>query len=236
MISVRRAADRGHADHGWLDTHHTFSFADYHDPRHMGFRSLRVVNEDRVAAGQGFGSHPHRDMEILSYVLSGRLEHRDNLGNGAVIGPGEFQRITAGTGVVHSEFNPSAEEAVHFYQVWIKPRERGATPGYEELRTLSGFDRTAGGATLVASPDGGDGSLTIQQDVCVWLVRLTEEGEPIGQPLAADRGLWVQVTQGEAVVEGETVGVGDGVAIEGVASVSITPGPGAAELLLFDLA
>ena len=231
MYRHRKASERGHADHGWLDSRHTFSFADYHDPNQMGFRSLRVVNDDRVAPGQGFGSHPHRDMEILSYVLEGRLEHRDNLGNGAVIGPGEFQRITAGSGVVHSEFNPSTDEPVHFYQVWIKPRERGLAPGYEELRTAAGV---TDGLVLVASPDGREGSLTIQQDANVWLGRLGP-GSMVEAPLAPGRGAWVQILRGGAAVGPVAAGVGDGVAVEGEVSISVDAGPEGAELLLFDL-
>lgn len=231
MMRLRPAAERGHADHGWLDSRHTFSFADYHDANQMGFRSLRVLNDDRVAPEKGFGSHPHRDMEILSYVLEGQLEHRDNLGNGAVIGPGEFQRITAGTGVVHSEFNPSADEPVHFYQVWIKPREHGVSPGYEELRPA---DVPADRLMLVASADGRDGSLTIQQDADVWLGKLAD-GVAVGRPIAPGRGVWVQLLNGAAEVGGQAMSAGDGVAIEGESTVTIRSGAAGAELLLFDL-
>ncbi|MEO0530564.1 MAG: pirin family protein [Planctomycetota bacterium] len=231
MIRTRKASDRGHASHGWLDSHHTFSFAGYHDPDHMGFRSLRVVNDDRVAPGQGFGTHPHRDMEILSYVLEGQLEHRDNLGNGAVIGPGEFQRITAGTGVTHSEFNPSDTDPAHFYQVWIKPREHGYTPSYEELSLAEApTDRLV----LAASPDGRDGSLTIQQDAQVWLGRL-DKGVSVSHTLEPDRGAWVQVLAGDADIAGESVTTGDGVAIEDETLIEIEAGAGGVELLLFDL-
>ncbi|TWT95247.1 Quercetin 2,3-dioxygenase [Botrimarina colliarenosi] len=231
MIRHRQASDRGHADHGWLDSHHTFSFAGYHDPEHMGFRALRVVNDDRVAAGQGFGSHPHRDMEILSYVLEGQLEHRDNLGNGAVIGPGEFQRITAGAGVVHSEFNPAADAPVHFYQVWIKPRAHGLPAGYEELRSVPDpRDRLV----LVASPDGRDGSLTIQQDAEVWLGRL-DAGVEVVHPIEPGRGVWVQVLSGAATVGGIDAAEGDGFAVEDETSLAIHTAGEGAQVLLFDL-
>lgn len=231
MIRHRHAAQRGHANHGWLDARHTFSFAGYHDPAHMGFRALRVMNDDRIAAGQGFGAHPHRDMEILTYILEGQLEHRDSLGNGAVIGPSEFQRITAGRGVEHSEFNPSVSEPVHLYQVWIKPRAHGYEPGYEELRDARPApDRL----TLVASADGRDGSLTIQQDAEVWLGKLAA-GVEVAHPIDEGRGVWVQVLRGAATVGGAEGGEGDGFAIEGEPSVILQTGAEGAEVLLFDL-
>ncbi len=231
MIRVRRAHERGRADHGWLRSQHTFSFADYHDADQMGFRCLRVMNDDRVAPGQGFGSHPHRDMEILSYVVEGQLEHRDSLGNGAVIGPGEFQRITAGAGIVHSEFNPSDTEPVHFYQVWIKPRERGLPPGYEELSLA---DAPNNRLILAASPDGRGGSLTIQQDAEVWLGRLGG-GVETTHNLRSGRGVWAQLLRGEARTADQTLSTGDGAAIEGDAAVTIRAADDGAELLLFDL-
>ena len=170
MINLRKSLDRGHADHGWLNTYHTFSFADYHDPAHMGFRSLRVINEDRVAPGMGFGTHGHRDMEIISYVLEGALQHKDSLGNGSVLHPGEFQRISAGTGVRHSEFNPSATEPVHFYQIWLLPERIGIQPSYEQKLFTDG--EKSGRLRLVASPDGAQGSLAIHQDARVYLATL----------------------------------------------------------------
>src|SRR5439155_7881028 len=166
MLTIRRANERGHCNHGWLDSHHTFSFADYHDPAHMGFRGLRVINDDRVQGGQGFGTHPHHDMEIISYVLEGGLAHKDSTGTGAVIRPGDVQRMTAGSGVVHSEVNASPDEQVHFLQIWLLPSERGIAPGYEQ-KTFSAADKR-GKLVLVASPDGRDGSVTIHSDAHVY--------------------------------------------------------------------
>lgn len=231
MIRHRKASDRGHANHGWLDARHTFSFADYYDPEHMGFRSLRVINDDRVAPGQGFGAHPHRDMEILTYILDGQLKHQDNLGGGAVIRRGEFQRITAGTGVVHSEFNPSMDEPVHLYQVWIKPRAHGYEPSYEELR---GVATPGDRLVLVASADGRDGSLTIQQDADVWLGRL-DPGADTTHHIGEGRGVWVQVARGRATVGGHTGAEGDGFAVEGEPSITIQASDEGAEVLVFDL-
>ncbi|MBV8516341.1 MAG: pirin family protein [Acidobacteria bacterium] len=230
MITVRRADERGHFDHGWLNTYHTFSFADYHDPRFMGFRSLRVINEDRVKAGVGFGTHGHRDMEILSYVLEGTLAHRDSMGNGSAIRPGDVQRMSAGTGVLHSEMNPSEDEGVHFLQIWILPERRGLTPGYEEKH----FDENARHNTLrlVASPDGRDGSVTIHQNVSVYSTLLDGDAS-VTHAFAPNRAGWLQVARGEVDVNGTTLRAGDGAAIEDEASVTIV-GRGA-EALLFDL-
>ncbi|TWT47647.1 pirin family protein [Botrimarina hoheduenensis] len=245
MLSLRAAADRGHANHGWLDSHHTFSFADYYDPEQLGYRALRVINDDRVAPGQGFGSHPHRDMEILSYVLEGQLEHRDSLGNGAVIGPGQWQHISAGAGVTHSEFNPSPTEPVHFYQIWIKPRAKGLTPRYAELDSnlLADARRNLGGGfALVASPDGAEGSLPLEQDAHVWLARL-EPSQTAEASLGRGRGAWLQVLRGDIRIEaGEgadheelTATEGDGVTAEEVAKLRITALSAGAEVMLFDL-
>ncbi|HKO56207.1 MAG TPA: pirin family protein [Thermoanaerobaculia bacterium] len=228
MITVRRSDERGHADHGWLDTYHTFSFADYYDPDFMGFRTLRVINEDRVAANNGFGTHGHRDMEIVSYVLEGQLEHRDNMGNGGVIRPGEVQRMSAGTGVLHSEKNP-ADEPVHFYQIWILPRERNIRPSYEQ-KNFPVAERT-GRLRLVASADGRDGSVTIHQDVELYSAVL--DGNSVTHTFGKDRHGWLQVARGEVTVGGNTLRAGDGAAISEEPSITVT-GAGA-EVLLFDL-
>ena len=231
MRQLRRATDRGHADHGWLDTWHTFSFADYHDPRHMGFRTLRVMNEDRVSGGGGFGSHPHRDMEIVTCVLSGALEHKDSMGHGAVLRPGEMQRITAGKGMLHSEFNPSQSEPVHLYQLWIVPSQRGLTPTYEQ----KAFDpqERRNRLQLVASPEGEAGSLTIQQDARLYLADL-DTGRDLEYPIPAGNGVWVQVLRGEVEANGERLAPGDGLAIEGESALELRA-VGAAEVMVFDL-
>lgn len=230
MIEIRRAGDRGRFDHGWLDTRHTFSFADYYDPNFMGFRTLRVINEDRVQPGQGFGTHAHRDMEIISYVLEGALAHHDSMGNGGVIRPGEVQRMSAGTGVRHSEMNASDDELVHFLQIWIMPAERGIRPGYEQKR----FDpsQLQGVLRLIAAPDGGDGSVTIHQDVKVYAA-LLDDGQRVSHDFGPDRFGWVQVARGEAEINGQKLAAGDGAAISAESSVILT-GKGA-EVLLFDL-
>jgi redox-sensitive bicupin YhaK (pirin superfamily) len=234
MISIRRAGERGHFDHGWLDTSHTFSFADYRDERHMGFRSLRVINEDRVAPGQGFGTHGHQDMEILTYVLEGELAHRDSTGGRGTIVPGEVQRMSAGTGVTHSEFNGSPDEPVHFLQIWLLPDRRGHAPSYEQKAFPEGERR--GRLRLVASPDGAAGSLTVHQDARVYAAILSR-GEAVEHALAPGRGAWVQVARGEVEAGGEVLRAGDGAAVEGQGSLRLAgAGDGTAELLLFDLA
>jgi hypothetical protein len=234
MITIRRAEDRGHADHGWLDSRHTFSFADYHDEEHMGFRALRVINEDRVAPGQGFGTHGHRDMEIISYVLEGALGHKDSMGTGSSIRPGEVQRMSAGTGVLHSEMNASRDEPVHFLQIWILPDRGGHAPSYEQ-KAFPEADRR-GKLRLVASPDGLDGSLRIHQDARLYL-GLLGPGERASHPLAPGRAAWVQVARGEATVNGQALRAGDGAAIEGEAAVEVAGGgTGVADVLVFDLA
>jgi redox-sensitive bicupin YhaK (pirin superfamily) len=232
MIRLRKAADRGHADHGLLNTYHTFSFADYQDPAHLGFRSLRVINEDRVRPGMGFGTHGHRDMEIISYVLEGALEHRDSMGNGSVLRPGEFQRMSAGTGVRHSEFNPSDTEPVHFYQIWLLPERKGIRPGYEQK--FFADEEKRGKLRLVASPDGAEGSLTIHQDARVYLSTL-HPGESVSHPLRAGRHAWLQVLRGRVGVNGTLLEAGDGLAVSderGLTVVGEQPG----EVMLFDLA
>ena len=228
---VRRAAERGHGNHGWLDTWHTFSFADYHDTRLMGFRVLRVINEDTVAPGRGFPTHGHRDMEIISYVLDGSLEHRDSLGTGSVIRPGDVQRMSAGTGVRHSEFNASPTEPVHFLQIWIEPAATGIAPGYEQNAFTEADKR--GRLRLVASPDGAEGSVTIRQDARVYATRL-EAGEEVEHKLAPGRHAWVQVVRGALTTAGRKLEHGDGAAISGEPVVKLV-GEQAAEALLFDL-
>ena len=231
MITVRPGAERGHFDHGWLDTYHTFSFASYHDPGHTGFRSLRVINEDRVQPAEGFGTHGHRDMEILTWVLEGALEHKDSMGNGSIIRPGDIQRMTAGTGVTHSEFNPSREEPVHLLQIWLLPRQRGLTPGYEEKRFPP--DARRGRLCLIAAGDGRDGAVTIHQDADVWTA-LLEPGESVRHVLAPGRHAWLHVARGKATFNGMSLVAGDGVAISEEPTVEVKAA-GRAEVLLFDL-
>ena len=231
MITLRRADERGHADHGWLDTHHTFSFADYHDPEHMGFRTLRVINEDRVAPGQGFGTHPHRDMEIITYVLEGALEHRDSMGTGSVIRPHDVQRMSAGTGVTHSEMNHSRTDPVHLLQIWILPERRGLRPEYEQRRFEPEEKRRRW--RLIGSRDGREGSITIHQDVDLFAT-LLGAGEELRYALRPGRHAWLQVARGRATVNGQPVSAGDGVAAEG--EELLVRAEGEAELLLFDLA
>jgi redox-sensitive bicupin YhaK (pirin superfamily) len=232
MIRVRRAQDRGHFNHGWLDTYHTFSFADYRDPAHMGFRSLRVINEDRVAPGAGFGTHGHRDMEIITYVISGQLEHRDSMGNGEVIKAGEVQHMTAGTGVEHSEFNPSATEPVHLYQIWIRPDRHGHTPRYAQ-RDFSAANKRGKFVSLV-SPDGADGSLPIHQDATLYLAEVTPD-QPLSFAVRPGRHAWVQVVRGSVEVNGAPLSESDGAAVSEEAQLSFTA-PAPAEILLFELA
>jgi redox-sensitive bicupin YhaK (pirin superfamily) len=232
VVRVRRASERGRTDWGWLDSRHTFSFGDYHDGRYMGFRSLRVINDDRVTAGAGFGTHGHRDMEILSYVLAGAIEHKDSMGTGSVIRPGEIQMMRAGTGVTHSEFNPSKTEGLHFLQIWIVPERVGLAPAYGQMPV----DREAArrGFARLASRDGRDGSLQIAQDASLWLA-LVEKGERRSLPLAPGRSAWVHVARGAAEVNGQALSEGDGAAITGAAAVTLA-GTGSAEVLVFDLA
>jgi hypothetical protein len=231
MLRKRPANERGGGDHGWLNTRHTFSFNDYHDPEYMGFRVLRVINEDRVQPGQGFGTHGHRDMEIVTYVLEGALAHEDSLGNGEVLRPGEFQRMTAGTGIRHSEFNASETEPVHFYQIWIIPERPGLPPSYEQ-RSFPEAERQ-GRLRLVASPDGRDGSLTIRQDVRVFLSSLGE-GEQVTHPLEPGRSAWLQVLRGPVQLNGLDLAAGDGVAVsEETALLVRATGP--SEIMLFDM-
>jgi quercetin 2,3-dioxygenase len=232
MITVRPATERGHFDHGWLDTSHTFSFASYHDPRHMGFRALRVINEDRVQPGEGFGTHAHRDMEILTWVLEGALEHKDSMGNGSVIRPGNIQRMSAGTGVTHSEFNPSSEAPVHFLQIWLLPSQRGLPPSYEEKRFPP--EALRGRLALIAAGDGREGAVTIHQDADLWAVHLGP-GESVSHDLKPGRHAWLQVARGAVTLSGMPLGAGDGAALTGEPAFEISAAA-PAEVLLFDLA
>ncbi len=232
MIVIRRSHQRGHADHGWLNTYHTFSFASYYDPKQMGFRALRVINEDRVAAGQGFGTHGHKNMEIVSYVLAGKLEHKDSMGNGAVLQPGEFQRITAGTGILHSEFNPSSVDATHFYQIWLLPEREGLEPGYEQSRFEDAELQNQ--LRLVASPDAANGSLTIHQDARIYLSRI-DTGVALSHSIASRRHAWLQVLKGAVLLDEHLMEAGDGAAISDIPGISIKA-QSPAEILLFDLA
>jgi hypothetical protein len=231
MKTLRRSEERGHIDHGWLDTYHTFSFGDYYDPNHMGFRTLRVINDDKVAAGQGFGTHPHRDMEIITYVLSGQLQHRDSMGNGRIIKPGEFQYMAAGSGVAHSEFNPSQTEPVHLLQIWIMPERRGIKPQYGEK---SAADVKEGEVALIASKSGRSGSMTINQDANLLLARLTP-GQKATHKLESGRHAWVHVAEGELVVNGETLRAGDAVGLSNETAVELAGGASKSQALIFDL-
>lgn len=232
MINVRKANDRGHANHGWLDTYHTFSFAGYVDRDHVQFRSLRVMNEDRVAPGQGFGTHPHKDMEIVTYVLEGALEHKDSMGNGEVLRPGEFQRMTAGTGITHSEFNPSADEPVHLYQIWLFPDRKGHTPSYEQKRFPD--EQLSNRLRVVASPDAEDGSLMIHQDAKVFLSKL-DAGAVVEHPLGESRHAWLQVLRGKVTLNGQSLATSDGAAVSEERMLKIEADKDA-EIMLFDLA
>jgi redox-sensitive bicupin YhaK (pirin superfamily) len=232
MIAIRRADARGHADHGWLNSYHTFSFASYHDPQHMGFRSLRVMNEDRVAAGQGFGTHAHRDMEIVSYVLDGKLEHKDSMGNGEVLRPGEFQRITAGTGITHSEFNPAKDQPTHFYQIWLIPERHGIEPGYEQKQ----FDPAGRNnrLQLVASRSAAQGSLLIHQDANIYLADLNA-GHALTYDIPPGRHVWLQVLRASVTVNGQLLQTSDAVAMSDESKLTLETDDHA-EIMLFDLA
>lgn len=231
MNTIRRASDRGHANHGWLNSHHSFSFAGYFDPQHLQFGPLRVINEDRVAPGAGFGTHGHRDMEIISYVLSGELAHQDSIGNGSVIRPGDVQRMSAGTGIRHSEFNPSGTAPVHFLQIWIEPAELGIAPSYEEKRFAE--DQKRGRLRLVASPDGAEGSVLIHQDVRLHAGLFSGE-ESARLPLAPGRRAYVHLARGRLTVDGVPLQAGDALKVSDSTEVALTGGE-QAEVLIFDL-
>jgi redox-sensitive bicupin YhaK (pirin superfamily) len=230
MITTRKANERGHAEHGWLDTYHSFSFADYYDPKWMGFRSLRVINDDLVLPKAGFGMHPHRDMEIITYILSGQLAHQDSMGNGRTITPGEFQYMSAGTGVLHSEQNPSGSEAVHLLQIWIQPDAKGVTPRYAE-KSLK--DAATGKLHLVTSKTGREDSIAIHQDSDLYLARL-DAGQSVTHPLASGRHAWLHVAEGEITLNGQKLSGGDAAAISKESALNLR-GEKDAQVLLFDL-
>ncbi len=232
MMELRRSQERGHAAHGWLNSFHSFSFAEYHDPRHMGFGALRVINEDRVQPGMGFGTHGHRDMEIISYVLDGELEHRDSMGNGSVIRPGSVQRMSAGTGVMHSEYNPSRQNGVHFLQIWIEPGQRGIAPSYEEKRFND--EEKRGQLRLVASPDAAEGSVVIHQDARLY-AGLFDGAESASLELAPGRKAYIHVARGKVVANGQALVAGDALKLVNEARVELAQGE-QAEVLVFDLA
>lgn len=236
MLQVRRSDERGHADHGWLKSKHTFSFAEYYDPDVMGFRSLRVINEDRIEGGTGFGAHPHRDMEIVSYVVKGALQHQDSIGNKAVIRPGEVQRMSAGSGVTHSEYNASPDEEAHFFQIWILPKARGGDPGYGQKSFEAELAQNR--LVLTVSEDGRDGSIAINQDADLYIARM-RAGQQIEHSLRKGRGAWIQVVKGSVKVNGREIESGDGLAVEleGKLDIkNINAADGESEILLFDLA
>jgi len=231
MMQIRKSCERGHANHGWLDTYHTFSFADYYDPAHMGFGPLRVINEDRVEPGRGFGTHGHRDMEIITYVLDGGLQHRDNLGNGSVIRPGDVQRMSAGTGVMHSEFNASERDPVHFLQIWIEPSARGVRPGYEQKHFAAGDNR--GTLRLIASPGGDEGSVTIHQDARVYAADLAPDAA-VAHRVEPGRRAYVHVARGAVVLNGTPLEAGDGARIVDETALNLSALQ-ESQMLLFDL-
>jgi quercetin 2,3-dioxygenase len=230
MIQIRKSNERGHANHGWLDSYHTFSFANYYDPEHVGFRSLRVINEDRVQGGQGFGTHPHRDFEIISYVISGALKHQDSMGHSAVMKAGEVQRISAGTGIAHSEFNNSSTEPVHFLQIWLVPSHKGLPPNYAQQSFASA---PTGALTLVCSPDGGDGSIKINQDANLFIGKLAPKGNLI-HSLGDQRYAWIQLIEGDLDLDGQKLSSGDGASLDNQMEIRFGSSKGA-HFLLFDL-
>ena len=229
-MTIRKASERGHANHGWLDTYHTFSFADYYDPKHMSFRSLRVINDDTVNGGGGFGMHPHRDMEIITVVLKGALEHKDSMGNGSIIRPGEVQYMAAGTGVMHSEFNPSPSDPVHLLQIWIMPDKKGAKPNYAEK---SFAKAPVGQLNLVVSKSGRDGSIAINQDADLFVGKFNG-GETVSHTLQPSRHAWLHVAEGELTLNGQKLTAGDGVAVSDESELKLAAAK-PAQALLFDL-
>ena len=232
MLNIRKAQDRGNANLGWLNSHHTFSFAEYYDPNHMGFADLRVINDDRVAPGKGFGTHPHKDMEIISYVLDGELEHRDSMGNGSIIRPGDVQRMSAGTGVTHSEFNPSQENEVHFLQIWVLPNRQGHAPGYEQK--FFSDEEKRGQLRLIASNNGDNGSVSLNQDVKIFSALIDSDEQVFYQPNQG-RVAWIHVARGSLNLNGHELVAGDGASLEVAEALNFTNGNDA-EVLLFDMA
>ena len=230
-LNIRRADERGHADHGWLNSHHTFSFANYYDPAQMGFRSLRVINDDRVAPGQGFGTHPHRDMEIFSYVLEGTLEHKDSMGHGRQLQPGQIQLMSAGRGITHSEFNPSRAQILHFLQIWIQPRTNGLTPSYTEWHPNP--EQAGAPKVLIISPDGRDGSATIHQDADIYRIRL-QPGQTVTHELEVGQGAWLHLVKGAMTLYGVELRTGDGASTSEPGTLRLTATQ-PSEALLFDL-
>ncbi|MDJ0679565.1 MAG: pirin family protein [Xenococcaceae cyanobacterium MO_167.B52] len=233
MINIRPAQARGNANFGWLDSKHTFSFGSYYDPNHMGFSNLRVINEDKVQPGQGFGTHSHKDMEIISYVLEGELEHKDSIGNGSIIRPGDVQRMSAGKGIAHSEFNASNKDLVHFLQIWIVPETNGITPSYEQ-KNFSLAEKQ-GKLKLVASPDGRDNTVTIHQDASLYVAVLNKEEKVTYNP-NSNRSVWIQIARGSATINGKALNTGDGAAITEEQAIEIIATSDDTEILLFDLA
>ncbi len=231
MLQIRKSAERGHADHGWLNSYHTFSFAEYFDPQQMGFSALRVINEDRVQPGEGFPTHGHRDMEIISYVLDGALQHKDSLGTGSVIRPGDVQRMSAGSGVRHSEFNASAEQPVHFLQIWLQPNQLGGAPGYQQQHFTPA--ELSGRLRLIAAPDGRDGAVTLRQDACIYATRLNGE-QGVTHVVPAGRRAYLHVARGSVQLNGVSLVAGDGARIEHATTLHLGAGTNA-EALLFDL-
>jgi hypothetical protein len=232
MITIRPARERGHVDHGWLDTYHTFSFADYHDPAHMGFRTLRVINDDRVLPGAGFGMHRHRDMEIVTWMLDGVIEHQDSMGHTEQLRPGEAQRMTAGRGIMHSEYNASRQDPLRLLQVWIEPKERGLAPGYEQRDYAAAL--ASGALVPIAAPDGRDGAMSIHQDAAIYAARLPAGGRAT-HALAPERAAWVQVARGRITINGRTMAEGDGAAAESEDRIDLHAME-PSELLVLDLA
>ena len=231
MLTIRKSEERGHANHGWLDSYHTFSFAGYYDPQHMAFRSLRVINQDQIAGGKGFGTHPHRDMEIITYMLDGALEHKDSMGNGSVIRVGDVQRMSAGTGITHSEFNPSATESAHLLQIWIMPNQESVKPSYEQISFSR--EEKLNQLRLIASPDGRDRSVTIYQDAYIY-ASILEDGVEVTHTVKQNRYAWIQVARGSVLVGDRLLNTGDAISSDQIGDLKLT-GKGNAEILVFDL-